>query len=649
MATNTLTSLAFLKVNVDQGRDYLDYLRPFILHILVKHNPNHPITAGDVQRLIREQFGLEIPDRTVQIVLQRISKRGHLKRGHLKKESGKYYITGNLPDPGIATKQSEAKRHINAVKAGLIDFSSRLSKSFSNPQSAENAICTFLAEFDISCLKAYLRGTALPPLADADHRDTDIVLVSKYIIHLEKTDPERFESFMIMVQGHMFANALLCPDLKHVTNSYEHVEFHLDTPLLVRYLGLEGKVEQNSIKALLCLLQHLKGKICAFSHSSDELKGVIKGAAEKINAQGRRGAIIAEALRQGTTKSDLLLLAGQIDEKLTAAKIQVRNRPPYITDFQIDENVFEQVLDDQVSYFNDRAKEYDINSVRSIYTLRRGTCPLSLEKSLAVLVTSNSGFARAAYNYGKQHEESREVSSVINDFSLANIAWLKAPMSVPLLPMTEVLAFSYAALQPSNKFMIQLLTEIDKLKKQGTIREQDHQLLRSDIRVNDELMNRTLGDDTALDEKIIKKTLEHVSGKIRKEEREKLDDERKKYQRTQKFLASSRKEKQGNLEQTHKKCRRRAMIFALILTSLVSLLLLAGFYVAWPTEPASVMSIGLALLLAFLTLFTVGNLFLGTTVKLFHKCLQDWCYTWLFKREGAAIKAHLSELDDIIG
>ena len=134
-----------------------------------------------------------------------------------------------------------------------------------------------------------------------------------------------------------------------------------------------------------------------------------------------------------------------------------------------------------------------------------------------------------------------------------------------------------------------------------------------------------------------------------KEEREKLDDERKKYQRTQKFLASSRKEKQGNLEQTHKKCRRGAMIFAWILTSLVSLLLLAGFYVAWPTEPASVMSIGLALLLAFLTLFTVGNLFLGTTVKLFHKCLQDWCYTWLFKREGAAIKAHLSELDNIIG
>ena len=39
MATNTLTSLAILKVNIDQGKDYLDYLRPFILQVLVEQKP----------------------------------------------------------------------------------------------------------------------------------------------------------------------------------------------------------------------------------------------------------------------------------------------------------------------------------------------------------------------------------------------------------------------------------------------------------------------------------------------------------------------------------------------------------------------------------------------------------------------------------
>ncbi len=79
MATNTLTSLAILKVNVDQGRDYLDYLRPFILQILVEYKPD-PITDTVVSKHIRERFGLEIPERTVQIVLRRLAKTHVINR-----------------------------------------------------------------------------------------------------------------------------------------------------------------------------------------------------------------------------------------------------------------------------------------------------------------------------------------------------------------------------------------------------------------------------------------------------------------------------------------------------------------------------------------------------------------------------------------
>ena len=39
-STKTLTSLAMLKVKIDQGSDYLDYLLPFILQILVDHRPD---------------------------------------------------------------------------------------------------------------------------------------------------------------------------------------------------------------------------------------------------------------------------------------------------------------------------------------------------------------------------------------------------------------------------------------------------------------------------------------------------------------------------------------------------------------------------------------------------------------------------------
>ncbi len=56
--TNTLTSLAILKVNVDQGGDYLEYLRPFILQVLVDHRPDI-ITDQIVCDYIQEQFDLQ--------------------------------------------------------------------------------------------------------------------------------------------------------------------------------------------------------------------------------------------------------------------------------------------------------------------------------------------------------------------------------------------------------------------------------------------------------------------------------------------------------------------------------------------------------------------------------------------------------------
>ncbi len=42
--SSTLTSLAILKVNIDEDeRDYIDYLVTFILHVLKIHAPN-PVT-----------------------------------------------------------------------------------------------------------------------------------------------------------------------------------------------------------------------------------------------------------------------------------------------------------------------------------------------------------------------------------------------------------------------------------------------------------------------------------------------------------------------------------------------------------------------------------------------------------------------------
>src|SRR3546814_19838566 len=82
--------------------------------------------------------------------------------------------------------------------------------------------------------------------------------------------------------------------------------------------------------------------------------------------------------------------------------------------------------------------------------------------------------------------------------------------------MVEVIAFSYAALQPSNALLDKYLGEIDKLEKQGTISERDHQLLRSSDLAQKELMNLTLGEEVALTEQTVTETRTRVTREARK-------------------------------------------------------------------------------------------------------------------------------------
>lgn len=637
MSTATLTSLALLKVNIDHDRDYLDYLRPFVLQVLADQDIEK-ITDQAVTHRIRQKFGLEIPQRTVQIVLRRLARELRIR-----KIEGIYRYERNvpLPDSGLGAKIQDAERHIQAVVHDLISFSEPFSTSVRTPSRAIMCICTFLAKFDITCLRAYLRGSVIPDLQDG--QDTDIVLVSKFVTHLQQKNPERFDSFMRVVQGHMLANALLCPDLQHASRTYNGVTFFLDTPLLVQSLGVEGSEKQESIRELIRLLRSLGGEVSTFSHSRNELDSVLRGAALKINSADGRGNIVAEARRRGTTKSDLLLLANRIDEELARNDIHVTRTPPYIESFQIDESAFGQALDDEVSYFNDRARDFDINSVRSIFVLRRGKVSPSVERSRAILVTSNSSFARAAWQYGREHESSRDVSSVITDFSLANVAWLKAPMGAPLLPRVETLAFSYAALQPSSELLGKFLSEVKKLELAGRISPRDHQILRSDIRVYDELMELTLGDEAALTEEGISETLQRVTAEIRTEEVEKLDAEEAAHRRTRTELDKVNIENQRVIRALFWKCDKRSGVIAGTTAVIFFVVLVVGVVAGIGVRVDDpILGWGLVAASTVVGIFSLANLLFGMTAQQLHKRIQIWFRTWLLRREAKSLGLDLS-------
>lgn len=622
-----------LKISIDKGGDYLEYLRPYVLQVIT-HSPPEVITDGSTTERLRDTFGLEIPRRTVHIVLKRLAKDGCLK-----KTDGVFTIEKELKNTDLSAAKADAVRHISAIIKALIEFAEKASNRQITEKQATDCLISFLSHFSIPCLKYYLRGTALPHISS--NGDWQINLVCQFINDLAlKTG--LLESFMKLVQGHMLANALLCPDLHSVADSYKDVTFYFDTPLLIQLLGLDGEKEEQAIREVVQLVQHLRGKIAYFSHTFDELVVAIRSSAEYIDSQKGRSAMVDEARRSGRTKSDLLLIAQNASNYLADVGISAYATPRYdekTHQFEISEEVFGAVLADEVNYHNPRAKDYDMKSVRSIYILRQGSIPLSLEKSRAIFVTNNSGFSKAAYDYGKIYEQSREVSTVITDFSLANIAWLKAPQGAPSLPQKEVFAFAYAAARPSFQFWSKVLEEADKLERNGRITARDHQLLRSSHHAQNELMKLTLGEETALTEESVKMTLKRVSEEIRKEQQIQLEQSESSRIETEKRL----KEKHAQLDEIKRniywRCdrtaEREARLLAILIWEIQIAIAVAGVQAILQESIAGWAITAVAVLSGLVRLASTRWDIKPVAVKFSYK---EWRTSKLLNRERAALQ-----------
>ncbi len=221
-------------------------------------------------------------------------------------------------------------------------------------------------------------------------------------------------------------------------------------------------------------------------------------------------------------------MAEDVEQRLLGHGLKVKSTPRVTQAFQISESELQSAIEHEVNYGNPRALEYDINSIRSVYELRGGFQPRRLEDARAVLLTENTALARAAFEFGKKHAPGSAVSAVITDFSLANVAWLKAPAAIPDLPEREVLSACYAALEPDQATWAHYLEEIDRLEVAGKISSDEHQLLRYSALAREGVADLTIGREQALtagDVDELMKRLKHDMSRAAEAERAKTQRE----------------------------------------------------------------------------------------------------------------------------
>lgn len=618
MSTTTLSSLALLKLQIDNGTDHYDNLR-LLIEPLFK--PNFTIDADNVAQAVLTEFGLQFPDVAIRSVLKRMERRGDIRKTDLG-----YSVTENFQYNDQSNLRADASNKITTVINNLIRFATSIGKNNFTQNDALEAVQLFLADFQIECIKAYIQGSALPEVAHNDHWKKN--LVGHFVVHIYNNDVPLFEMFMVIVQGNMLANALICSDSETPPATFRNTKFYLDTPLLLRVLGLEGDYKKRVVMETIELLNKLAGRVLTFEHLLEETDLVIKNAAEHIEDPLGYGPIVAEARQKGWTKSDVLLFSQGLAEQLKDIGIEIRRTPNYVKELQIDETDFEDHLDDQISYRNEKAQLTDITSVRSIYVLRNNKISSRVEDSRAILVTNNSAFVRAAYDFNGKHFGQNTISAVIRNYTLANLAWIKAPYHAENLIGAETIAAAYSSLRVTKDQLEQFLQQAESLERKGDISQESVALLRADASVTEKLSLMSLDDNAPSGKARVTKIIDDIKRGFKEEASYELRKERERHRQTQDALRNAATLARKTMSNRMVKCNRLATALAssiIIFASVWFLMALAHEMGVLKTWHTSIAAVGL-MIWFILSLFGVTPVIRFESIQLYFakKCFAFW-------------------------
>ena len=404
-----------------------------------------------------------------------------------------------------------ASGRINEVLQKLREFTqSQYNLQWDDEQTAV-ALAEFVREYSIDFVRHTEFRSPLPDLVR--EVASNHFLVASFIRHCAETAELLFDSVKTLVESHILANAFLCPDLKDKGTGFKDVVFVLDTRLLLKALDLESPIDTENTRNLLASVRRLKGVLCVFPETKEEIRSVLIGIRRGLQHGGAWGPVVEELRKRGRNVTDVIFAENNLEENLKKLNVSTLQSPSYdekTYHFQIDEVGLRAELEEEIGYGLGKTADHDVHVVRSIFALRRGRRVSRIEDAGYVFLTTNTALSRAAFQQQRQENSGWVFSAVITDYHLSHLTWLKCPGEAGELARTELLSSCYAAMRPPQLVWRKYLAEVDRLKNEGRFTEQDHEVLKLSLNAPEELMDVTRGEVEGITEANIRTILNRL-------------------------------------------------------------------------------------------------------------------------------------------
>lgn len=483
-----LASYAFILNNMDSNRSLLGQFIPFVLAVL-KSKEDKKMELSPLCESVKNQFGFEIPRLAMLSIIDQAKKQGIVQ----KHKDGFFYPTNqaleniHLEEESILFQQKQ-----KAIILDFIEFTKTNMGLFLTEDEATNQFSLFFQKNALPFLLT--SSTGFTEQSFGNIPDSSLYCFHKYIIYLySNACREFFKHITDIAFGYILTSLILQEgDDKNLSPQLKGIQIFLDTPIIIRLLGLEGQERQSSQEELLIMLRKEGAVLLLLQHTYNEIMNILNDVSQKISngptSSGYIGKTLYSCLRLGLSKGD-------IDSRIATFQAFLKRHEISIVDttytkeenrkYNIDQLKLEQTIKEvygfassiEVVQSRENAIRLDINSITEVYVRRKGIKTSDLSKSISFLLTSNTGLVFASRKYIQEEGSSgRIIPPCLTDSFVATILWSKSPRAVYRLNEQKLLADCYAALMPDENTVRKFLARVERLLAEKRITQDMYQL-----------------------------------------------------------------------------------------------------------------------------------------------------------------------------
>jgi len=492
-----LVNMAVVKVNWDHSQnDILDNYIPLVAHALQQHEDD-TLSLEEFKTHFRKVSEFDIPTGAIISLLKRASKKYDLVQ---KGSHGTYKLNRkNLDQSSYIQARDRETRRYNQMKSAFCRFcKEHLDVIVENAEADEYFFDTL---YEIAPA-LFARVSDIEHIGQSDMPEKQY-LVSRFVGHVVGNDDTSFEAILSFVRGAMLTETFYYSHPGDIPKKMREAKVFFDTQFLLRVLGYCDEVLSEPCRELVEMLRGMGVKMRVFSHTRDEIVGILNAAAARLRTHGRLtsrrpGDVFDHFNSCGYTSSDVELAIAKLDNNLLKRKIAVEEKPGHREEFGVDEKKLGELIKEKIPGQNEAARNHDVDCLSAIHRLRHGRPMEYLESCSAIFITTNAAIASASSEFFSTEHGRSNVPVCMGDQVFTTLIWMKAVNKVPDLPKEQLVAQCYAATQPSEALWSKYVAEAERLRADGGVEEEDYAVLVHSLEARQKLMELTLGEDEVL-------------------------------------------------------------------------------------------------------------------------------------------------------